>query len=328
MMEVAQTRKDTRRPVLAFTFRQVRLAEILWSMIRAVLIVGISFIIIYPLLVQISLSVMAAEDLLDLSVHWIPRHFTTVNFEIAYERMNYLQALLTTFLVTAVLSALQVMSCMVVGYGFARFKFRGSKPLFALVVFSLVVPPSTIMVPLFLNFRYFTFWGLLKKPGINLIGSSWPLVLMSLTATAKRNGLFIYIVRQFFRGMSSDLEEAAYVDGAGPLRTFFSIMMPNAKPIIMIIFLFAFVWQWNDLFYSDLFMKGKNLLPLALQTLTDRFAFSWADPSIESVTGELTSHIRLVANAGLLMYIAPLLVLYAALQRYFVESLEKTGIVG
>lgn len=326
MMEVAETRRAGLGKVLRF--HPVKLVELLWRVIRAVLIIGISFIIVYPLLVQVSLAVMGPEDVMDLSVHWIPRHFTTMNFRIAFGHMNYVSAFLTTFLTATLLSALQVMSCMVVGYGFARFKFRGSRLLFALVIFSLVVPPSMIMVPLFLNFRYFTFWGILREPGINLIGSSWPLVFMALTATAKRNGLFVYIVRQFFRGMSSNLEEAAYVDGAGPLRTFFTIMMPNAKPILMIVFLFSFVWQWNDLFYSDLFMKGKNLLPLTLQTLTDRFAFAWADRSISSVTGELTSHIKLVANAGLLMYIAPLLVLYAVLQRYFVESLEKTGIVG
>jgi len=211
---------------------------------------------------------------------------------------------------------------MIIGYGFARWRYPGSNLVFALVVLSIVIPPQMVMIPLFLNFRYFDLLGLIPEPGINLIGSFWPLVLMALTGTAKRSGLFIFITRNFFRGMSTSLEEAAYVDGAGHLKTFFRIMLPNAKPIAMIVFLFSFVWNWNDLFYTNLFLPGAKLLQLGLATINSQYNLPWANKAVEG------TYIQLVNNAGMLLYVLPVLILYAFLQRYFVESIEKTGLVG
>ncbi len=305
--------------------RRIRLdrtASRIWAVFRGILILGISFIIIYPILNQLSLSFMTARDLYDATVRFIPREVTYENFVIAFNRMNYLRALINTFLVSSLLGLLQLLSSLIIGYGFARFQFKGSNILFALVILSLLIPPSLIMLPLFLNFRFFTAFGILPEPGINLIGSSWPLVLLALTGTARRNGLFIFIVRQYFKGMSENLEEAAYVDGAGPLKTFFMIMMPNAVPILIIIFLFSFVWQWNDLFYSHLFLRGSSLLSLNLQRMTSAYFQQGVEPFIDG------AHMANVSNAAILMYIIPLLGLYALLQSYFVESIEKTGIIG
>ncbi|HOB91339.1 MAG TPA: carbohydrate ABC transporter permease [Bacillota bacterium] len=299
-----------------------RLGSLAWATFRAVLVIGISFVIVFPLLVRSSLAFRAVEDMMDMTVNWVPRNLTLVNFQIAMKHMDYLKSAAITTLICLLLAAIEVAMCMVIGYGFGRFSYPGSQLLFGLVILSLMIPPSVVMVPLFLNFRYFTIFGLLKEPGLNLIGTSWPLILMSLTGTAKKNGLFIYIVRQYFKGVANELEEAAYVDGASPLRAFVSVMVPNAGPILMVVFLFSFVWHWNDLFYSDLFLKGMKVLPLALQSLTERFAYSWADPNIDG------SHITLVSSAAMLLYIVPLLILYAVLQRHFVESIEKTGIVG
>ena len=122
------------------------------------------------------------------------------------------------------------------------------------MLLTLIVPPQMIMIPLYLSFRYFDPLGLLPGNGINLLNSYWPFALTSATAMGMRNGLFIYIMRQYFRGMPAELEEAAYVDGAGALRTFFQVMLPSAVPVMVIVFLFSFVWQWNDDFYSTLFM--------------------------------------------------------------------------
>ena len=303
-------------------FNPARLGGLTWATVRAVLVAGISFVVVFPLLVRMTLALRAVEDMMDLTVNWVPRNFTVVNFQIAMKHMGYLKSAAITTAICSLLAAIEVAVCMMIGYGFARFSYPGSRFLFALVLLSLMVPPSVVMVPLFLNFRYFTVFGLLKEPGLNLIGTSWPLIMMALTGTAKKNGLFIYIVRQYFRGMAHELEEAAYVDGASPFKTFLSVMAPNAGPILMIVFLFSFVWHWNDLFYSDLFLRGIRVLPLALQSLTERFAYSWSDPNIDG------SHITLVSSAAMLLYIAPLLVLYGVLQRHFVESIEKTGIVG
>lgn len=292
------------------------------SFARAVLVLGISFIIVYPLLNQLSIALKHPSDMFDVTVNWIPRQWTLMNFDVAYELLNFPKAFMGSLLLATSLSLIELVACLIIGYGFARFKFKVSNILFAFVVLTILVPPQMIMVPLFLNFRYFTLFGSIPEPGLNLLGSSWPMVLMALTGTAKRSGLFIYISRQFFRGMSPSLEEAAYVDGAGPLKTLFRIMLPNAVPIAMIIFLFSFVWNWNDLFYADLFMRGKTLLPLAMDSLHSRFAGYGENITVNG------TYIQLVNNAAMLMYIGPVLLIYAFLQRFFVESIEKSGIVG
>ncbi len=299
-----------------------KILEKLARLMRFGLLVGIGFIIVYPLLRQISAAVMHPDDMYDLTVNWIPRTLTTMNFKVAWEMLDYPRALLNTLGTALLLSTLELASTMIIGYGFARWRYPGSNVVFAMVLLSIIIPPQMVMVPLFLNFRYFDLFGLLPEPGINLIGSFWPMVLMALTGTAKRSGLFIFITRNFFRGMSTSLEEAAYVDGAGHLKTFFRIMVPNATPIAMIVFLFSFVWQWNDLFYTDLFMQGRNLLQIGLLSINAQYNYPWANKAVEG------TYIQLVNNAGMLLYILPVLILYAFLQRYFIESIEKTGLVG
>src|SRR5690554_7353610 len=144
---------------------------------------------------------------------------------------------------------------------------------------------------------------------------------MGLTGTGFRCGLYIYIMRQFFRGMPKELEEAAYVDGAGPLKTFFSVMLPGAGPVLTIVFLFSFVWQWNDDYLVSMFVGNRVLLANTLNGL------------VASVTGadimEITyGYMSMLNNTGSLLFILPLLILYVFLQRYFIESVERTGLVG
>ena len=278
------------------------------KLVRFGLLVGIGFIILYPLLRQLSAAVMHPDDMYDLTVNWIPRQLTRLNFEVAWKMLDYPRALVNTVGVTVLLSTLELAATMIIGYGFARWRYPGSNLVFALVILSIVIPPQMVMVPLFLNFRYFDLFGLIPEPGLNLIGSFWPLVLMALTGTAKRSGLFIFITRNFFRGMSTSLEEAAYVDGAGHLRTFFQIMLPNAKPIAMIVFLFSFVWNWNDLFYTNLFLPGAKLLQLGLATINSQYNYPWANKAVEG------TYIQLVNNAGMLLYVLPVLILYAFLR--------------
>lgn len=292
--------------------------------IRLLVILGICYVILMPLLTKISSSFMMERDLYDQTVKWIPRNPTFQNFRLVWNYMKYPEAFKNSLSLSLTVSILQLVSCTIVAYGFARFPFRGAKLLFGLMIFILIVPPQMIMIPLYLNFRYFDLFGLLPNGGINLLGSYWPFILTSATATGLRNGIFIYILRQFFRGMPRDLEDAAYVDGAGPFKTFYRIMLPGAIPAMVIVFLFAFVWQWNDFFLTNIFLGGKTMLPLTL----DGLLFSASGFMVGGnamLTGQYAS---LINNTGMLMFMAPLLLLYAFMQRYFIESIERTGLVG
>ncbi|MFW6287719.1 MAG: carbohydrate ABC transporter permease [bacterium] len=305
-------------------FRLNFIKKYIWLIVRTVLVIGISYIILAPLLTKISASFMTEADIWSASVRWIPENFTLENYRIVFQRMVYPRAFLNSALLTLTVSLLQLLSCTVIGYGFARFNFKGRNFFFALVIFTLVVPPQVIMIPQYLNFRFFTLFGLLKEPGINMVGNFWPFVFISMTGAGMRNGIFIYIMRQFFQGMPKSLEEAAYVDGAGPIRAFYKVMLPGAVPALVTVFLFAFVWQWNDYFYTNMFMRSAEVLPITLNFL-NAGRFGSADITTE---GAYQVKMHIYNNTGMLMFIAPLLVLYAFMQRYFVESVERTGIVG
>lgn len=296
-----------------------KLGKFVFAVFRTVLILGIAYIILYPILSKLSSSFMSKRDLIDQTVNYIPKRPTLDNYKFAMEVMDFGRTFTNSLLLSIAVATLQLASSTVVGYGLARFNFKGRNLVLAAAIFTLVVPPQMMMVPLYLNWRFFNIYGLIPGQGFNLLNSPWPFILTAITGTGLRNGLFILVMRQFFAGMPRNLEEAAYVDGAGPIKTFLRIMLPSATPSMVIVFLFGFVWQWNDSFLTTLYLDS-NFLPVALANITSRLAqyFSVSDPQ----------YFSLMVNAGSMLLIAPLLLMYAVLQRYFVESIERTGLVG
>jgi multiple sugar transport system permease protein len=307
-----------------------RLNSLGWSLIRGVIILGICYLILYPTIIKISVAFMSYQDMYDMTVKYIPRNFTLKNFRDVSYWMNYPVALFNTFKLSLLTSTLQIISCTIIGYGFARFQFKGRNLLFAAVILTLVVPPQTIMVSLFMHFRFFDFFGLFtmgsESSGINLLDSYWPFILLSSTGMGLKNGLYIYILRQFFRGMPKELEEAAYVDGAGLFRTFLTVMLPSAVPAMATVYLFSFVWQWTDNFYTGLFLNRLSVLSVQLSgvSLTAR-----TDLRTEGSLGVIDpAYASMLNNTGSLLVVVPLIVLYLFAQRYFVESVERSGLVG
>ena len=187
----------------------------LWSIVRGVIIAGICFTILQPLFVKLSVSFMSEKDLFDSAVKYIPKHFTLNNYKLALKGMDYWNSLLRTFLLSGGVALLQLASCMLVAYGFARFRFPFKKILFACVILMLIVPPQIIMLPLFMHFRFFDIFGIFKAVNgapVSLLDTYWPFLIQAATCTGFENGLFIYMLRQFFKGMPKELEEAAFVD--------------------------------------------------------------------------------------------------------------------
>lgn len=273
---------------------------------------------------------MTVEELYDQSVKWIARTPTLSNYRQCWVYMKYPQALFNTFSLTMVVSILQLASCTFIGYGLARFRWAGSGLLLGLAVFTLIVPPQMIRIPLYLNFRFFDLFGILKGNPINIVGTYWPFILTAITGSGFRNGLYIYIMRQIFRGMPKELEEAAYVDGGGLITTFFRVMLPSAVSGLVVVFLFSFVWQWNDYFYTTMFMSGQNFLPQALEQVASLASKAIRGTDAIAVTSGLVedNFNTVINNTGMIMVITPLLVIYLLMQNYFVESVERTGLVG
>lgn len=298
------------------------------SICRFVLLFGLCFMILQPILNKISVSFMTESDLYNPIVVSIPEHFTTDNYKLAAELMNYNKAIVNSLIISLTIAILQIAVCTLVGYGFARFDFPFKKFLFACVILIILIPPQTISSSLFLHFRFFDIFGIFKMirgEGINLRGSAIPYYLMSAGCMGLKNGLYIFLIRQFFRNIPIDMEEAAYVDGCGTLKTFFRIMLPEAKPILTSCFLFAFVWQWTDGFYSKMFLGNTVLVSTGLARLIDSLG-----AYIQRITGVLTTisiaYSNCILATGTLMIIVPLIILYLFAQRAFVESISSSGI--
>ncbi len=298
------------------------------SIARFILLFGLCFLILQPILNKISVSFMTEQDLYNPIVISIPEHFTTDNYKLAAELMTYSKSLKNSFVISLTIAVLQIFVCTLVGYGFARFEFPFKKFWFACVILVILIPPQTISSSLHLHFKFFDIMGLfklIKGETVNLRGSILPYYLMSAGCMGLKNGLYIFMIRQFFRNIPGDLEEAAYVDGCGTLKTFFRIMLPEAKPIITSCFLFAFVWQWTDGFYSKMFLGGTPLVSTSLARIVDALgAF------IQRLTGVKTTisiaYSNCILATGTLMIVMPLIILYLFAQRQFVESISSTGI--
>lgn len=302
-----------------------------WAVVRGVIVIGLCFLILYPTILKVFVSFMSENDLYDVTVKYIPKNPTFENIKKVWTAMRYPQAFWNTLKISLMTSIMQLISCTFIGYGFARFNFKGKNLLFALVILTMIVPPQTIMIPLFLHFRYFDLFGIVSmltgKKGINLLNSQWPFMLLSATGMGLKNGLYIYIMRQFFRGMPKELEEAAYVDGASMFRTFYQIMLPSAVPAMVTVFLFSFVWQWTDTFYSNLFLQNLRVLSVALGSISFDITqqIYWETGVNISLSPVVSS---MYTNTASLLVILPLIVIYLVAQKYFVESIERTGIVG
>lgn len=299
------------------------------SIFRALLLFGMCFLILQPIINKIALSFMAERDLYDTTIVLIPKHFTLDNYKLSAFLMNYGTSLFNTIWVSVLVSLIQVFMCSLVGYGFARFEFPLKNFWFFCVLLIIIIPPQTISTSLFLHFRYFDIFGifsLITGQPLNLRSSMIPYILMCIFCMGLKDGLYIFMIRQYFRGFPYELEEAAYVDGCGTFKTFIRIMLPGAKPILTSCFLFSFVWQWTDSFYTDLFLGDISLLSSEVAGVGDRLStYMISTMGQRMVTQAYTSSI--IATSVVLVII-PLIILYLFVQRLFVESLATTGVKG
>jgi multiple sugar transport system permease protein len=306
--------------------------DIVFKICRAILLFGLCFLIVQPLLDKLSVSFMEQQDLYDSTVISIPRHFTLWNYTLAGELLEFWPSLFQTLIIILVSSVLQVSACTMAGYGFARYKFPLKNFWFMCVMLIIVIPPQTIMASLYLNFRFFDIFGLLRlitgEPA-NLLDSAASFWLLSATGMGLKSGLYIFMLRQYFRGMPKELEEAAYVDGCGRFKTFIRIMLPDAMPMLTSCFLFSFVWQWTDSFYSSLFLSKYKMLSVNLSMIADKLGAWWT--SMNASAGAVYSaapvgYTQAMIATGMLICLAPLILLYMLAQKAFVESLSQTGI--
>lgn len=304
-----------------------------WSVFRGALLIALCYILVYPLIYMFSMAFRDLVDMYDVSVRWIPKNFTMDNVVRVWNAMRYPEAFVNTVVIAGGAAVFSVITASLAGYGLARFKFRFQSLLVGLVFLMIIVPPQFFSLSSYLNFKFADFFYILKAinliPGVDiahpsLIGSRMTIFLPALLGAGVRSGLYIYIFRQFFKGMPKELEEAAYIDGCGYFKTFVRIMSPSAIPAFTTTFLFSFVWNWNEYQLTGLFLEGKPTLSAQLVILKDVI---YQMEVLDGVVHIDLSRLVLDMQAGSLLVVAPVLIVYLIFQRFFVESIERTGIV-
>lgn len=298
--------------------------------ITVVFMAAFTYILLYPVLYMLSNALKTSVDYIDPTVQWVPKGFTLENFKNAFIAMDYGKSLLNTFVFEIVSALLSVFFCAIYAYGLSRFNFKFKGLLIFVLIVIIMVPNVMLLIPRVENFRRLDFLGILglvnKLTGVDLrpdiLGTALPFYLPSIFGVGLKGGIFIYIYMQFFKGLPGELEEAAWIDGAGPLRTYFKIIIPSSTTVFVTVAVFALVWHWNDFYLALMYGNENNTMAVILNDIRQYIFLSF---------GEANGASPLIFGAppaACLLYIAPIILIYMFLQRYFVESIDRVGIVG
>ena len=334
------------------------LKKFVWWIVRYVLLVGVAYIVLFPFISKIAASFMEKYDLADSSVKLIPKNFTVEIYRELWLKQEYIEAFMNTLGLSLTTALIQMFICSLIAYGFAKFRFKGNKLLFGLVILTMVIPHRTIQLAMFSRFNGFDIfgifgfleggginilgfefnneilssinvfpdsWKMFTSNGINTINTMWPFILLSLTGLAFKNGLYIFLLRQFFMGVPDELEESAYIDGSGVFRTFFTIILPISVPMMITVFLFAFSWCWTDDFYAGrtMFFFDKFEAPYLLINFIEKDV---PKTLIDKNFKGQEAYNGVIKNTAGLMVIAPLVVMYLFCQKYLVQGIERSGL--
>ena len=306
------------------------ISSVFQSAVRYFILLSIGYIVLYPLIYMVSASFSAKESFLDPTSVWIPTKVTLDNFKFMWGVMDYGKAFLSTLRIPMVSAVIEIATCAIVAYGFARFKFPFRRMLFSLLFVTMLIPSAMIAVPSMVNFSKMDIlgiFGLLNKlTGVdirpNLLGTAWTFYLPAIFASGIRSGILIYIYIQFFKGLPSELEEAAWIDGATPLRTFISIALPSSSVVILTVSVFSVIWYWNDYFLATMYMDENYPLAVTMGKLND--LINYAGIYLTPDRPEGLAYLMVAC----LMFILPPLIFYLIVQRWFVESIDRVGITG
>jgi multiple sugar transport system permease protein len=286
----------------------------IFSLALYALLIAIGFVYLQPLLFMFVTSIKSPGDLLNPMVQWVPTELFAGNYEKAYQVLNYPQSLLSSILISVIPSLLQTAIASIIGYGLARYSFRGKRLIFLLILATFIIPPQNTVIPQMLAYR-----------DLGLLGNPLSLILPAVMGQGFRSAIFILIFYQSFISLPKVLEESARLDGASDLRIFLSVAVPSALPSYIVSFIFSVVWYWNETFLTVIFLEGGvTTLPMQLSRFTQAYENLYP-PGTVNIFDRLNEAVKM---SGTFLNILPLLVMYFVLQRWFVESVEMTGITG
>ena len=303
-------------PFLDLLRRPAGIGKALLRVGMYIFLLDVAFVFLFPFLYMISTSLKSYYDLVDITVNWIPTSLHWKNYEIAADLLSYWSHFTSSVLITSVSTAGHILSCSLAGYGFARYKFPGKNLFFSIAILSIIVPIQTIIIPLYMQYV-----------NMNWTDSFLPLIVPTFFGYGLRGGIFIFLFRQFFLGLPTELEDAAKIDGCGFIRTYWSIILPITKSTILVAGILSMVWHWHDYYEPVLYIHSSKFWPLPI-VLPSMYQSLTAETilMVESIDEILVTEG--VVMAATFIVILPVLVIYLFLQRQFMQGVERTGITG
>lgn len=310
-------KKDKKINIKHFLFGKRGESGFLSKLFIYILLIGISFIFLYPILKMFVKSFMGLEDLMDPTVIWIPTSIAFKNYTKAFEILKYSERLKDSISVSLVPTICAVISSSIIGYGFARYEFKGKKIWMGILVAVFLLPTLLMSIPTYVIYNKLKFIGTLKS-----------YIYPSLTGFGLRQSVFILIFYQFFKVIPKELSESAEIDGASHLGTFFRIAVPMSIPAFIICTLYSFVWYWNETTLATAYFNGEyTTLQIALASFEHSYRELYPSGSV-GIGSASEAFNQGVLFAGTILTIMPLIVLYICTQKWFVESADRSGIAG
>lgn len=304
-----------------------RAGSLLYSLFRLALLIAIGYLVIYPVIYMISSSVKTPAGYLDRSVIYIPKEISFEYYKTALVTIDYWNAFKSTLLYECVSAFIEILSCSFIAYGMARFKAKGKGIFNVMLILLILIPAQMIVVPMMMNYSRLDIFGILgllnKLTGLdlraNILGTPLTFYLPSLLGVGLRAGVIIYIYIQFFKGLPGELEEAAWIDGAGLFRTFFSIAVPSSSVVFTTVTIFSLVWHWNDFYLAIMYLSENFPLAVKIYDINNLLTLQGVWDGYPAISTK---------SAACFMFILPLLIVYIILQRKFVQSIDRVGITG
>ena len=302
--------------------------SIAYNIFRYLLLIGVSYVAIFPIIKMLSAALTTAEDYYAGASEYIPPVPTFQNFVNVQSYFDFLECAKVTLIITFSCTLVSVFICSLVGYGLGRYAFKGNSLVYAAVLFTIIMPIQTAQIPLTYYYRWFDFFSIGKLVGlftgtdftVNLLPNMGSLLVPALFGVGLKAGIFIFLFRQFFAGMPKDLEEAAKLDGCSPFKIYWKVMIPNIIPVLVTVLLLSVIYYWNDTLVTGMSnLKIGATLMLEVENLI----------TLRQGVNEISAMTMQVEYYSILfLAVLPLVVAFIFGQKFFVECMDRSGSKG
>ena len=278
---------------------RARLIKQFNHVISYVLLIGVGLIVITPLFAMVTTSIKQMSEYMVWPIKILPAVPQWSNFAAVFEMAPYLRVALRTAGLGLLVTFIVTVSSSMIGFAFARYPVKGNKQLFFIVIGLMIIPYIVVLIPQYIIYSR-----------LHLTNTYWPWIFNALVG----NPLYIFLFRQVFLTFPKELEDAAEVDGSGPFRIYWQIFLPNAKPVIATVMIFAFSAVWGDYMMPLILLNDDKTL------LSVKIATSYSNPQ-----GVWLITIAMAAN---ILYMLPLILAFFLAQKHIIKGVVTTGLKG